>query len=370
MPLGYNTFNPDDYSGDVQNAVSAARFAGGAVVLSPKIYNLNSKIKLDWNGASIGCLIAGAKAILNVSGTSDAIELGGSLIDQCVHDLKITSPSPRISGGSGIVCEIGTTRDQTRIENVFIEKQYFGAKLDAIGLGYIRDLTVVTSVSHGIYLYNTLAAPMQWNFYGRNLVAANGGTGFLIQANPNFGPISVGDVHGISSYANGAYGAAFIGASNAPLQGVRFRDFFLGADANDCLFMDTYGEQHAISNGYIEASGLRGFYGTANNRLSNITNLQVRDCNRMGIAYSGNDSTFTNCHSISNGRAGISPYGAWIEGSRNQIIGGRFSNQIGIATQDWGIVFSTISNHQAIGTNTIGNNIGGITGSYTGAGNV
>lgn len=368
-----NTFNPVDYGGTnntaVQAAVSAARSALGAVVLSPGVnYQITSMVDLNWTGASIGSAVPGAKAKLDyATAAGDAIQFAGSLEYQSVHDLILTS-SVGSRTGSGIRQQAGHTIDKALIENVHVSNQYVGVRVDGTGLSRIHNLECISNISHGLMMYNTLAAPLQWNLTGRNLFGSNGGTGLLVQSG-GYGQVSVGDIAGVSGFGNAAYGMAFIGASGNPIQAVRLRDFFIGGDSVDGLYMDTYGEQHSIENGQIEASGQRGFYATANNYFTKVTSVHSRDNQRMGFAYLGDDGQFVNCSAISNGRGAIAPYGFYMDGARNQIVGGRSGNQAGITSQTYGVIFATNANHQLVGHNSLGNATAGTSGTFS-TGNV
>lgn len=368
-----NTFNPVDYGGTndaaVQAAVTAARSASGAVVLSPGVnYQITSTINLNWTGASIGSAVPGAKAKLDyATAAGDAIQLNSFLEYQSVHDLILTS-SVGSRTGVGIRQVTGGTIDKALIRDVYVTNQFIGARLDGTGLSRIHNIECNNNLSHGLMMYNTIAAPLQWNLTGRNLFGFNGGAGLLVQSG-GLGQVSTGDIRGVSTVGNGTYGAAFIGVSGSPIQAVRFRDFFIGADVADGFYMDTYGEQHSIECGQIESSGQRGFYATDNNYFTKVTSVHTRDNQRMGFAYTGEDGQFVNCSAISNGRGAIAPYGFYIGGQRNQIIGGRSGNQAGVTSQTHGVVFASGANHQLIGHNSIGNSTAGTSGSFN-TGNV
>lgn len=359
-----NTFNPDSYGGNVQSAVSAARAANGAVVLSPGVtYSVSTPVKLDWQGASIGCEVKGAKATLNASvGNINVIELQGGtgFIEQLgVHDLIIGRTTTAASGAAGIK-QVGGILGRSHIADVEVKGHFYGVMLDGTDFSTVENLDVHHNASHGVYLYASSYIPLQWYFAGQNISQFNGGSGLVVAMNPAVsqpGGFSVATITNFATFANGGYGMAYIGTPQCPLQSVRVMNCFLGDDAADELFLDTYGNDHRVSQVYIELGKARGIYITPNNKRVSLNDCFVNGCNLMGIALCSDDSQCNNCTTTSNGRGGSAKWGIYVEGSRNLVNGGHNGNGPSGTVQEYGVVFANANSHAMIGVNNTGNTL-------------
>lgn len=366
-----NTFNPDDYSGNVQNAVTAARAAGGTVVLSAgKTYTVSTPVVIDWPGGGIESATAGMRATLQSSvANKNVIELlGGTGFNEnnFVRGLIIRRSVAPAVGSHGI---IQTNKpggndylSKAHIHDCEIFHHDVGIKLGGTDYGTIGDLMVRDNLSHGVELYAGTYVSLQWYWEGQTLLQRNGGHGLYVHSNPAIVQprgIPGGNVRDVHTYNNKKYGMLFQGSANCPLQGIRVANCFIGEDLFDGIFLDTYGENHVLSNLYVEMSGQRGIYFSTNNRHYRIENCAVLYNNFMGIASMGNDAIITGCQVNGNGVSGTMPWGIYTESLRQLITSNWIGNGIGPGvgyTQDIGIVAGPTSSGRIAENNLYGNN--------------
>lgn len=366
-----NTFNPDDYSGNVHSAVAAAKLAGGSVVLSAgKTYNISSPVIIDWDGGGIESATAGMRATLNATTAGmNAIELvGGSGVNEnnFVRGLIIRRSVTATAGACGIK-QTSTPGgndylSKAHIHDCEIFHHNIGIHLGGTDYGTIGDLIVRDNTGHGVELYAGTYVALQWYWEGQTLLQRNGGCGLYVHSNPAIVQprgIPGGNIRDVHTYANKSFGMAFEGSANCPVQGIRVANCFIGEDSFDGLFLDTHGENHVFSGLYVEMSGQRGIYVTANNRNCRIENCAILYNKYMGIANLGNDTIIVGCQINGNGAGGIMPWGIYTEGLRSLIIANWVGNGIGPGVgylQDIGIVATPASSGRIAENNLFGNN--------------
>lgn len=372
-----NTFNPDDFGGDVQAAVSAARAALGAVVLSSGVvYNISTTVLLDWDYAYLGCP-AGKAYLRTTSPNLNMVELANSRTGIIVENLVIGRPVGVVADPSacGVFQAIGRLAD-ARLSNLTLERNGVGMRLCGTDFSRIENCRAHLNTGHGFHILasgeNTAGpatGPIQWYWSGQNLSGQNGGTGLLIQSLP--GAVAAagsptGNVCNFHTFANGGYGVAVLGTPQCPLHALRLSNAFLGDDGFDEVYIDAYGGDHMLTNVYMEYGRQRGLHMTAHNTGNSIiTNCRADGHNAMGYAVLCNDVLMVACVANNNGweQSGTPPspnkWGVYLEGLRTVITGCRFGNALpGIQKQTYGIVATSAASGIIDDTNLRGNNSG------------
>lgn len=334
---------------DAAPGINACLAAGEVAYLPKGTYLINSPLNLTGDGS--GIVGDGVRATIIRAGNStiNGIVFGASSTGQLIRDLTITRAVQGASPACGIRQNLSTV-SHARILNVELSNHFIGMSLSGTDLSTVEDVWSHNNTSHGIQLVSNgtdipgdtigRVGPTQWYFGGHCITEKNGGTGLLVQAlagsvsQAGFATGTISNVHG---FANGAYGFAFIGTAQNKLTGVRVTDCFVGADVNDSLFLDTYGEGHLISGVFAELSQSRGIFVTANNKDYQLVNCKAQQNGRMGIASCGNDAVIVGCSAIGNGSSGATPWGLYLEGLRSIVSGGRYGNAA-LAIQQFGIV--------------------------------
>lgn len=369
-----NTFNPDDYGGDVQAAVAAAKLAGGTVILSAGVtYTVSSPVLIDWYGGGIETAGSGKATLQSSANNTAVIELlGGTGYNEhnFVRNLIIKRTVTAIAGGHGIkqVNKPGGNDYLARahIHDCAIYGQDVGIYLGGTDFSTIGNLYIEGSKSHGIEIYGGSIVALQWYWEGQTIIQGNAGSGLYMHTNPALSypsGLPTGNIQNVHTYANGGYGMCFQGSASCPLQAVRMTNCFLGDDGHDDVFLDTFGSGHVLVNVYTELSKARGIYFTVNNSSYRMLGCAAFSHQRMGIASCGNDALISNCAAGNNGRSGLNPWGLYLEGLRSTVTGGHYGNPaagVGYA-QDWGIVGASGSGRISE-NNLFGNNAGGFTG--------
>lgn len=376
-----NTFNPDDYMGNVQSAVTAARAAGGAVVLSAgKTYTISAPVVLDWNHAYIGCE-AGTATLTTSSNSINLIELATSTTGVVVENLRLT----RVPLGTASSCGIRQglyALSGARIENVHASRHGVGFMLAGTDYSEIKSCRADLNVGHGFQLTTNgnfgTTGPVQWYWSGANLSGQNGGSGLLILALPGAvdpGGASTGNVTNFATFANGAYGVAVLGSATCPLHALRLSDSFIGNDGMDLLYIDSYGSDHVIDNSYFELGNSRGIHFSPNNNRSKVQGCTVTGNNGIGIAAQGQVVSITDCDIWGNGGPGGTgnAWGVYAAAGRTTIVGNRIGNPAAGVGYKQNIGVNGVSGVVLLSSNDLyGNNVVPYTGaaSFTHSANI
>jgi len=366
-----NFFDPLDYGGltdaAMQGARAAARAAGGAIVLSPgKNYQITTPVLLDWQGASIGSLIPGHRALITSNhATNDMIQIADYMADINIQGLYLKrSVTP--TAGAGIRGLGGT--DRCRLSNILAEGQFIGFSPGGCSWGWLDSLEAISCVSHGFYARSIRASlPIQWVWSGNSLFGSNGGCGLLYDITGGPGTagapasISTGRISGIATFNNAGNGMAFIGDAYNNLQAIRADNCFIGGDLQDEIYVDAYGGDHRFDTIFMELGGNRGMILTPNNPGGAVlNNITANGHNNFGIGIGCDDVILSNSRAIGNGRTNpTNKWGVYVYANRVQIDGLRTR---GDGVQQYGIVYDTAA-HAATSQVTNHNGVGNLVGS-------
>lgn len=265
--------------------------------------------------------------------------------------------TPAVAGGDGIYQAQGPTFwvDDALIEDVLFAGNYHGLNLGKAFKGTIQNVLANGNVQTGFNFLTdgntdvsgTLGGgPMQWILI--NCAAQyNGYDGYAFNVTgtaypgPGYGS-SLGTMENCVTFHNGHDGISFIGTAVHPLQAARVVGGFIGDDAAQGIYLETYGGNHIISPSYMEAAGASNIYINTHNTQTVISVDHCVGAWFDGITSIGATDTIINGGSFrNNGRRGSGGIGlTWagirIDGGTAQINGVRCSDS-GSGIQNYGI---------------------------------
>jgi len=242
----------DDWSA-IQHAIRCAQ-PNGEILLPPGIYKVSKPIRLAGSGLSLaGCGI-GVTTIMAASASGDAIEIADGSNRITVMDLTVNSTVPRTGGGiasRGIASNI-------RILNTQVMNQWVGYVLCGTDSSTVQNALAQRNYSSGIVIANApgpYGGGCQWSLH-HVVSELNDGDGITVQALPTGTPqITLGGMFDVNMFANSGYGLLVSGLAGTPIYGVRVNGMFSGQNGRDSIYLHSFGNQHNISNFFIELDG-------------------------------------------------------------------------------------------------------------------
>lgn len=182
------------------------------------------------------------------------INISASLSNIYLDGFQVTNSKTATSGSFGI--KANGDCQYCVFDGIFVQKQNVGISLQSTGVGYMRHVLSQYNLSDGISFQNSsVSGTVQWDL-DDVYSAQNVGRGYIVSVGAA-GPsgITLGSWHNIRTFANTGVGAAFVGTSGVPINGIRITKGFLGQDGNHEIFLDTYGGLHTITATYVELAG-------------------------------------------------------------------------------------------------------------------
>jgi hypothetical protein len=153
---------------------------------------------------------------------------------------------------------------------------------------------------------------------------------------------SMGTLINCVTFLNGHHGVSAIGTAAQPLRSIRLDGGFYGQDLGNGIYLDTYGDNHAICPQFIELSGSSNIYLTVNN-----TRVAIRHDHNTGAWFDGITSvgatdveiiggSFVNNGLRGSGGIGLTWAGIRIDGG-SATINGVTSMDTGAGIQSYGV---------------------------------
>lgn len=325
---------------------------------------------------------AGRRAVRFISQNANlpAFSVGDSLTGVELSSFTVSRTPAAVSGGDGVRW-LGSN-SQGSLSNIRVENCWRGFALGPTDYSRIEKCIAQQNYSYGFHVTNVgLGGPCQWSL-DQCLAQNNNNHGLFIDASAgSSGALSLGEISQFSTFANTGMGIIALGKASNPINGLRILGGFIGGDADNEIYLDTYGGQHKIIGVECE---LAGFSATGRNNATPASNLghgisitgnnervQISDPNINGTSLSG-IATFATATSISNPHitnCGIASVvsdrnGVLAGAGRTTIVGGYISDT-GQGSQQYGVSVGAGAVVHVTGSDLTGNTVATTTGAGT-----
>lgn len=285
--------DPDDYQSFVR-CIAANRIA----YMKARTYTTTSGVILITNNTGIIGPGPGLATITSASLTNPVIRLSGGIFNFTLGGFSVTHTGTPTSGGDGIAQNQGLTEwiNNGSMFDIQASNNYNDFNLGKAFFCNVARCGSTSPIRNGWFLTTDGATtvpsgsangPLQW--YMQDCSA--GSAGFDGLAYSTLGNIpagsSVGALENFKTYASGHHGVAAYGSATHALHSIRLINPFLGQDAGNGLYLDTYGELHVLDGGFIELAGDYGVELTANNDQYNLSPKAVTGSGWDGMIMLG-----------------------------------------------------------------------------------
>lgn len=290
----------DDPSAASANAIELnATLASKCVVeLGEGVLYVANTIQLGRSANKLRGQGQGATFLMNTSASGHAINVAGELAHIEVSGLSITRSVSASGAPAGINC--AGTLYYPRIEKNHVYKHGIGVVLRGCGYGWFQQNAVEQNSNVGVFLTpNANYGALQW-IVENNLSQLNGSHGYLVLSDtavPGVGRLTMGDWINNRTYANTGHGMMFQGLPTQPIEAVRILGAFVGEDAQDVIWLDTYSGGHVVRGVYGEMGGQSPTGPTVSTPPShassgivtspNDTGIEITDCYFTGMSNHG-----------------------------------------------------------------------------------
>lgn len=295
-------------------AFVAAAAAAKVVYVPAGEYAISGTITISLNGSHWFGDGTNATIIKSTSAVDPIFSINSLGAGVTINSMKLTRTVATAAGADGITC-ITQSVGKALFYDLVIEKQNVGMSLGGTDWSDVVRVTCEKNANYGFHVRNTpTEGACQWSF-DTCLAQMNGNHGFLFET-VNSGPLqmTVGTMKDCATFANSGAGAAYVGRPTIPLQGVRIVGGFHGENGGDCVYLDTYGEQHMLTGVFLELAGSRTTGPTLSTPATGVgTGLHIT-VNNADVLVSG-------CHSSANSYDGF-----YVNGQSNVLTGCRATN--------------------------------------------
>ncbi|MBE1160906.1 right-handed parallel beta-helix repeat-containing protein [Dyella sp. 7MK23] len=334
------------------NAALASQASDVRVDLAPGTYVISGSVLISGNYKSLVGAAQAATVLACSAASSPVVSVAGGSISFLIRDMTVMHSGTPTNGGHGISCT-GTV-SQSRIENIISQNNSFGFSLAATDLSFVKGCISQSNFGYGFYQTNSPANPgSQW-YYEDCLAQENGQAGYFLTSSSGSSSMSVGAFSRCLTFANSGCGFVALGLATSPIQGVRISDCFFGQDANNEVFLDTYGGAHSVRNTFTELAGTGktgpaqsdpasnggcGIFVSSNNQSVDITSCYCGGHSQNGIYSQAVTANVTGCSAFDNGRSNLAgeQCGIHHEGGRMIVSGGSIGNTVFGGGQQCGI---------------------------------
>lgn len=363
-----------DGSTDDVAAFQAITTIGGDIhIPEPAVaYNVSLAIDISVSGTRVigsgrqNCVIrstSSSEEIFNLIASVNNIELASFRLDRTV---------PAAVGGNGIECSTVSV-GRSRIYDIDILNQWRGLSLGPTDFSSVQNVVVEECFSDGVFITNTATdGACQWSL-DDVLCQKNDGHGYYVQAITGPSQMTVGTWSNIRTFANSGRGVIMLGLAGTPIQGVRMKTGFLGEDGDSELYLDTFGQQHQVSDMFLElagrsatgrglatpASGLgSGLEYTVNNGNIELTGNHANGNSFDGLFLSGSTHTISGLTSTNNGQSAVAGRRNGVNLAAGLVVinGGYLGNTVGVS-QEYGAFAADGNSLSLIGSVLTGNGI-------------
>lgn len=344
-------------------------------------YIFNATIPITLDGFTFrGRASRRAVRFISQNGNLPAFSVGDSLTGVELSSFTVSRTPAAVSGGDGVKW-LGSN-SQGLLSNIRVENCWRGFALGPTDYSKIEKCVAQQNYSYGFHVTNVgLNGPCQWSL-DNCLSQNNNSHGLFVDASTGSGgALSLGEINCFSTFANTGKGIAVIGAPSNPINGLRILGGFIGGDADDEIYLDTYGGQHKIIGVELELSGFsatgrnnatpathlgHGISISANNERTQISDPNINGTSLSGIATFGSVTSISNPHITNCGVAAVASdrNGVLAGGGRTMIVGGYIADT-GQASQQYGVSSGVGTTVHITGTDMTGNTVAATVGSGT-----
>lgn len=334
-PEDYSASTIRDYSVDATDAIQKAAVYAGAngdmVRCRSGSYKTGGTVYLGMNGVSLEGAGGLGTRLTSPTSANPLVSIGVGPSQVKVRRLELTRAVQGTLGGDGLVTTVAGYMD-CLLEEIWSRNNYRNFVLGCTAFSRGRNLRATNGTSHGFHLINGpggYTAGSQWyldTIYSHN----NGQDGFRAEADALALPVypitllnfPIGELVNFQTSNNSGKGFSAIGRVLCPLQSIRGRNWFVGEDGDDEIFLDTYGTAHQISQFFVELAGAsptgsqgpsygvalaaashigHGINISANNTDVQITNGLIKGCAYSGVINSSPSLKLTDVKAQGNG---------------------------------------------------------------------
>lgn len=354
-------------------AINAALAANKSVFMHAGTYIVSGNVACTLQGQKLYGAGPTATVISVNTAANPGITIAAGLNNVDIGDFTLTRTVAATAGGNGIDCST-VTIGQSRIHDLVVQNQYDGLALGPTDYGCLENIITQTNYRHGIYITSTASdGACQWNIKGQVLSQKNTLDGLRVVSIAGPSQMSVGNINGLSTFANTGRGIIVLANSGVPIHGVRISNCFLGEDGDSEIYLETYGGQHQISSTFLELAGTRttgrtlataaanaghGILVTSNNEDCLLSIVHANGNSQNGFAVQATVNSLTGCQATNNGVAATATHqnGIRVLGTaRATITGGRLGNRTG-TLQKYGVYGADGANIALIGVDLTNNN--------------
>lgn len=282
-----------DDTAAINACIQYVKNKGGGTVLFPagKSFKISDTLTIDGDNIAL-VSIGGMATIVNTTNNKDTIQITPFVTLPIISNL-ILRRSVAATTGDGIKQK--GSLSHAYFSNVESYNNRYGFSLTHTDTSFLHRCHAIDNLSHGFYFSPCAdGCHYQWNFDGVCTTQLNGGWGLYCTtdgANSIYTNATMGDIHRLDDYANGAGAMSFNGIPACPIMGIRISQCFIGEDHTNGIVFDTYGSSHQIDNVYIETEPSYGIYITSHNANIRISNCRVAGISNVGI-WSEAEKTF------------------------------------------------------------------------------
>lgn len=360
-------------------AVNAALASGAKAVYFPYGDCVVSALNVTVNNSKLIGSGRRQSRFLVQSANLPAISVTGGLTGVELSNFSISRQAVAVSGGDGI--QWLASNSQGLISNILVENCWRGFALGPTDYAKVIQCIAQQNYSYGFHITNVgVGGACQWSL-DQCLSQTNNNHGMFIDSSTGTsGGLSLGEISQFSTFANAGKGIVAIGSAANPINGLRILGGFAGQDADDELYLDTFGGQHKIIGIELELAGTtatgrsltipasnigHGMSVTANNGRVQISDPNINGCSASGIATFASVVSISNPHITNNGLAPIvsDRNGVLAGAGRTSIVGGYIADT-GSASQQFGVSIASGAFANLTGVDLTGN----VSAPYTGAG--
>ncbi len=195
--------------------------------------------------------------------------------------------------------------------------------------------------------------------------------------------MTLGGLFDVNLFGNSGYGCVVVGAAGCPVYGFRVNGMFSGQNGKESLYMDTYGNQHNISNFYIELDGTsptgrafstpatntaRGVTLTATNRSMRMSGGLIKAASLGGIVNSCSERLLMNDVAIEDCGQAVGNVGIYHQTATGHLVmsGCSSGNTGNEASQTWGLYADNLGLCAVTGYDFSRNAVGSVGGGNPG----
>lgn len=246
-----------DDTAAINAAIASVVASGGRVYVPAGTYKTSATITLGGSGIALVGAGIGATTLKQSVAATPLLTLTSGSNRLTVSDMTLDSSVARTSGGHGIISP-GVVSSCT-LENLQVLNQYNGFQLGATDSSILRHCFTQQNYNSGIAIttVNTgSGGGCQWTL--QNIVSQlNDANGIEVRGTAFSGvsQMTLGGFFDVNLFANTGFGLVALGTVGCPIFGVRINGFFSGQNGSDSIFLDTFANQHNISNFYLEIDG-------------------------------------------------------------------------------------------------------------------